>query len=908
MEEISVNSLGLSVRATNALKAMKINTLEQLLNTAICDIANGKNIGTKTVAEIEVFIEQYKSGKIDLNLYIQKENASKRDGHTFSEDELMDMSQVAITELNLSNRAMNALMRIECNTIAKLVLIPEKELRKMKGLGEKTCDEILHELSDWLNHNMLVNNSEESFEGIENQERDYYIRLSEVLSPITQLYWKQLREIINESCIRNLLKFDKLESIDDNLVFQVIKLSAFDRAIKKYYLSIAPSGIITMEKLMDAIGAANFEFNYEILLERLLSGICSTDGNLCYINRPKILKYLNENTSKFEPRSFDILTRRIHGESLQEIGDMFGLTRERVRQILTKTVKKIPNIYEDYYREPYEYFKFTKEEFCNAFPECGEYGYEYLFIKYKKGKALMSVEVVQNYSGLFSGRINQFWREELIRIDKKHVTRTEMIYRVLLSNRDKAMSMEEFETEYYDYLQRRNYPKDRLTINIRTVSNHLRNASHIVFDKDNRVRYCEANSDEIWKNVDFHQYKDLIISSELIYRDYIELMEELDIRDGYELFYVIKSSLDKRESKDFEICCRRVPVIVMGNGDEAKQAIQLLKEISPIDFYGYFDAYEERFGVRNANGNPVITGALANYYLDGEYSVDVNAIEENDAEELCKALSGKNFWFIDEVEKLFKKICIHSSEDAFNKAAFKRIGYSLNIGYVYNDDYGTVVNYFDKEIFSKPILDLNDYDRRLLMLSSFNSALYKKRMELEYIEVAPKVLMTVDELKRIYGITPEDIADLQKWINAYNEKYFNAHSVWNELREAGLDTKLQDNEWLCTCIFRQQQTVFSQQVAGGIILCKDIGELNLGSICQWIVEKNGKMTVHSLTAVLNDTFATRIPVSKIADKLKAYGLWDTLVTDSFDDYIDNLVVKSEAEMMDVDDLLQEEFF
>ena len=84
-------------------------------------------------------------------------------------------------------------------------------------------------------------------------------------------------------------------------------------------------------------------------------------------------------------------------------------------------------------------------------------------------------------------------------------------------------------------------------------------------------------------------------------------------------------------------------------------------------------------------------------------------------------------------------------------------------------------------------------------------------------------------------------------------------------------------------------------------------KLNLGSICKWIVDKCGKMTVQSLTAQLNETFATRIPVSKIAEKLKAWGLGDILVTDSFDEYIDNLIVSTDTDI-DVDDLLQEEFF
>lgn len=48
-------------------------------------------------------------------------------------------------------------------------------------------------------------------------------------------------------------------------------------------------------------------------------------------------------------------------------------------------------------------------------------------------------------------------------------------------------------------------------------------------------------------------------------------------------------------------------------------------------------------------------------------------------------------------------------------------------------------------------------------------------------------------------------------------------------------------------------------------------------------------------------------MSKIAEKLKAFGLWEKLVTDSLDDYdyIDNLVATTETDI-DVDELFQEE--
>ncbi len=565
-------------------------------------------------------------------------------------------------------------------------------------------------------------------------------------------------------------------------------------------------------------------------------------------------------------------------------------------------------MYEDYFSEPYEYFKFSKEDFCNAFPSCGEAGYEYLSVKYKKGDIDINSDNLKNYTGRFSERMNVFCGEEAIRRDKKKVSKTEMVFRVLLSNSDKLMTVDDFEKEYYDYIKKNNYPSERLAFNLRTVKNRLKNAKHVVFDENGYVRYCETEPKIIWERIDFTQYKDLVISAELIYRDYAELMNELDIRDGYELFYIIKSSIENWDNSLFNINCRKVPIMVIGEGSEKCQAVQLLKEISPISAQDYYEAYSERFGVKRdtVQGNKTITDALADYYVNGEYVINVSAIDERDAAAFKEALSVKKLWFTDELKIEFKRICVNSSEDAFNRAAFNRIGYSLNVGYAYNNIYSSVTNYFETEIFSADILDLNRLDRRLLNLSVFYSVLYKKKLDLEYIEAAPKILMSISQAERSYGITLDDVKRLQKWVMNCEDKYFNAHSLRNKLSELDCAEKLRNNEWMCTCIFRQQDSVASLSVAGGIILCKECGELNFGSICKWLVEKHGKMTLKKLTEVFNETFSTRVPMTKIAEKMKAYGLWDILVTDLFDEYIDNLVTASELKIDD-EDWLEEEF-
>lgn len=911
MSGIPIESLKMSGRATNVLHRMHIYETEQLLNTPIKRITEQRNVGSKTIAEIRDVVRKINMGNLNMDnlenfpFDVDSSNFTKKN---FSEEQIEELSHHSVTELPLSNRAIQALVNIDCKTMDILAAMTFTDIMNMKGVGAKTCDEIWNELNQWLETNTYILEDSEN-DLISEQEQLFYQQLARIIKPVSSIYWKRLRNIILGADNVEIADWD-IAGVDDECIRQVLTLSEFRFSLKNFFLKFASDGIIEKNEFEKQLALAGLEFNISILMELILdSAICIMKYGYYILNRPHAMQYLQEKHSDISDRNGEIMLKRLSGNNLQMIGDMYGLTRERVRQILVKTAKRMPLIYEDYFSEPYEYFKLSKEEFCNIFEDCGEKEYEYLFIKYKKGNISLTTENVQNYTGRFAERVSAFWREELICRDKRTVSKAEMVYRVLLSNGNESISMKDFEKEYYDYIERRNYPRKRLSINQRSVVNFMRNTKYIVFDKNNRVRYCGANFKKIWEKIDFTQYKNLVISTELIYKDYIELMEELDIRDGYELFYVIKSSIENCDTSLFEIKCRRVPVIVVGEGNEAYQAIQLLKEISPIDFQSYYEAYEEKFGLRkeSAQGNSTISGVLANYYTEGLYVIDVPAIDERDFFAFKERLSIKNFWFTDELESEFKKICIHSSADAFNSAAFKRLGYVLNMGYAYSDIYSSVIKYFNTELFSTDIVNLSELDRRLVHLPVFNSALYKKKIDLEYIEVAPKILMSISQVEYVYGITISDVKQLQEWVLTCEDKYYNAHSLWDRLTEAGFSEKLQNNEWMCTCIFRQQEAIASLQVAGGIILCKEYSELNFGLICKWIVEKKGKMTIQNLTSLFNDTFSTRVPVSKIAEKMKSYGLWETFVTDSFDEYIDKLIISSGA-VIDEENLFQEEFF
>ena len=82
----------------------------------------------------------------------------------------------------------------------------------------------------------------------------------------------------------------------------------------------------------------------------------------------------------------DLFLLRLEGKSLKEIGDEFGISRERVRQIVSKIVNKMPSIYEvQKYSEIFSTYMISKEIFINIFCTYVRV-YELLVIVSKKGE------------------------------------------------------------------------------------------------------------------------------------------------------------------------------------------------------------------------------------------------------------------------------------------------------------------------------------------------------------------------------------------------------------------------------------------------------------------------------------------------------------------------------------------
>ncbi|MGN8891026.1 AAA family ATPase [Dysosmobacter sp. HCP28S3_G4] len=203
--------------------------------------------------------------------------------------------------------------------------------------------------------------------------------------------------------------------------------------LRAFWSTIILEGILPEDELRLRISKLALDFTPSILVDQALAtGILMTCNRMIMISRDTFLDAF-EKVCDPDDRAAQILQFRTEGESLQNIGDLFELTRERVRQITVKLVHKFPLLFEDYFSEPYQYFHLLKAEFCGAFPDVAEEGYEYLSIRYQRGKIPLTSESLSEYKGTWKTQLNAFLHEKEVCNDKKSVSKTEMVMRVLIS-------------------------------------------------------------------------------------------------------------------------------------------------------------------------------------------------------------------------------------------------------------------------------------------------------------------------------------------------------------------------------------------------------------------------------------------------------------------------------------------
>ena len=311
-------------------------------------------------------------------------------------------------------------------------------------------------------------------------------------------------------------------------------------------------------------------------------------------------------------RDRDLLRMYLGGSTLQECGEQFNLTREGVRQIATRELKKVTLVEEDRYRHLLDTYSISKNDFLAATGEpIGTYIYLHLTRKERMKRLALS-------KALRDELVPQTAREGIRRIlDKGYVyadgarilMRKEAIltHVVMRHASDRYIKADELRRIYEQFL----------------TDNHLEDIKALQFASTRNLEACIDRYEQIMRlphntegkfggsiryydalAMDFDPLRQMLLSADLgnvecsaamLVNDerFANVLEELDIRNEYELHYILG-----RYCGDIEgMTMGRTPTVSFGKGNRHDQILDMIKELSPVSSGDLAKAYEERYGI-----------------------------------------------------------------------------------------------------------------------------------------------------------------------------------------------------------------------------------------------------------------------------------------------------------------------
>jgi hypothetical protein len=358
--------LFLNTRTTNTLKDQNIITLSDLLSCNKFDLLNNKNVGLKTLDDIVNSLNIFNQNNNTSFLIKETSSQAKNIEKTFNRNLFKK-----IDELNLSTRIINCLKNENIFYVGDLVQKTEKDMLKTPKFGISGLKEIKNilskmslylglEITNWNVKNIeeIKKNYEEeisneiNFDNLdEYQKKRLFIPIETFIHNSRAINFLKSSNVLISGDLydraKDLLKNNTLnvgrKTIDilKNSIFSIFSLHPFNVKFSLDFTSYYEGGKI---KNWEEIKQKYYDKYKKISNDSFLK---TNEANLYNA------KFLDEELSyicdliKF--KRFDIIQDLYgldgtHYKTLQETGDKFKITRERIRQIESKFLNRTTNI------------------------------------------------------------------------------------------------------------------------------------------------------------------------------------------------------------------------------------------------------------------------------------------------------------------------------------------------------------------------------------------------------------------------------------------------------------------------------------------------------------------------------------------------------------------------------------
>lgn len=897
-KEDSIEELSLSVRATNGLLRNGINTIEELLLCPKHEIKNLRSIGAKVVYEIVCCINKIEDGLIVIydidGIAVKPKPTCNIDGIEYYDEE--------INSTIMSVRAYNCLKHEGYNMVSEILSLSELNIYNIRNLGSKTIKEIITLISNYKLR--LVENSEVTMKNayINKLTDSLYKKFN--LNTIVQKkdFFYNLKKIFEDTIeIESYITDFDCENVQINrtLYEKIMKTSYINSVIKKYILSITGEsnfGMSSLEiySLLNIFSISDEEVDI-ILLSLLNDQVLLFENDMYKI---KLNSFTDGIESIFSGKELTVFNNRVNGKTLEQVGEILGVTRERVRQLEVKLLRKLDatniKFAEDKYFLIYKKYDITKDIFVSTFKDEKLYNY----ITMRCGKDLSKVSREELFDILDDETIpidirilfESYFNKDKVRIgnDLIHCSRNNLISYIVRKNAIDEVHIEYIKQKYDELLiQINKNDVKELRTGIRYFESRVSSSNFILWKYGKKCRYYNIqvyDFDSFIEELSLEQFENIEISTRKLFKTNIELMKEYDIRDEYELHNLLKkiSTKYKLDSVNFI----RMPNLEFGQVSREEQVHNLLIRNAPIAYHDFSKLYEEEYGVDSSTVQANYLSTIECYLHDGVYTFETPSIPEDICEFLTKKLTSDIYeisYLLEEIKMAFPDY----NSRHINFSYLKNLGYKVYPSCILKNTYDNISQYFDELFKGNELINIEKFPKFLRNFYQFSNSLYKIKSKYTIVEYLPNNYISYSKLNK-NGI---DLNRIEKFCDdvacfVHEDQYFTITSLLNEEFSLDMEDYGFDN-WFFSSLLCECKDKFTYLRIGGTKLFTKKSNISFSNFIEEIIFHSERlsMEIDDLQDYLQKQYGIFIDNYRLIEIAKNTSLYyDTISKKIFADY------------------------
>ena len=578
------------------------------------------------------------------------------------------------------------------------------------------------------------------------------------------------KDFIGDSTFRKIMK-----SYNEFIMNNNIKLKLTSELLLSLIKNIYSYEVFNYEQLAEDVAKCNYEIlDLSILLENFLNKkiLKKEDSNYSLV-KPR----LKEELDKIKDQNHkDIILKKLTGRTLESIGSEYNVTRERIRQIIQKEIKKfVITREEEKYKEIFETYNFDCDLFCEFF-NVNDYVYYYLREKYKMGDTEPS-ELIDSWNldkrqlAILKRKYNLIsYKGENIVVKKIN------ILNAILKQSEKAMEYSEIMNEYNKIIENNNLDIDIISeADFRNIDSILNRSNYVLCDAGRYYRYYDIDAlDEedvnaLQKMLDVEPGD---YSSEFFFNSNELLMKNIDIKNEYELHNLLRKFIGNYNGK---IIYSRMPDIFIECNDKNAFVDNLIHELSPISLDEFVDYVYQNYGHKNNTFRALLVSNFSKYITNGQIISECPEFTIEQMNILNEKLT-EDIYSITTIKELLTDLFDVNDFKLINNLNMSKLGYKLRGNYIMKSSISNLEGYLRNIILNNDYYEIKPEMKKIG--STFSSYLYKFIYNLDLFEIDNEKYITIQKLNEL-GISKDNIKEfineIEKVIS--DNEYFNLYTL-----------------------------------------------------------------------------------------------------------------------------------